>query len=129
MIRTRWALLGVALAMVPGVALGQEGLTASDPLPVLTVPDLLTIAGLSVVASIIIEAILRALKLTAETQDRIGLLLALGVSITVGVIATLAVDGDIAQGILNGILVAGGSTLAHSTGKAVAGSTDGPAAT
>jgi hypothetical protein len=112
------ALLSVALTL-PAAA--QDGLTASDPLPALTVPDLLTIAGLSVVASIIIEAILRLLRLPAETQDRIGLVLALGVSIVVGVLATLAVDGDVAQGILNGILVAGGSTLAHATGKTVAG--------
>ena len=87
-------------------------------MPVVTVPDMLTVAGASVVVSILVGVIINAWRPTADQKDRFGPLLALVVAEVVTVIFAVVQQGDIANAILVGILVTGGATLTHDVADA-----------
>lgn len=66
--------------------------------------DLLTVAGATVVVTIIVEVLMRAIKPSPETKDRIGPLVAVGVGVLVVGAAALYNGADLGQALLTGLL-------------------------
>lgn len=108
-------LLFVAL-FAPVSVLAADG----TALPTVGVPDMLTVAGASLIVSVLVGVIINAWRPTADQKDRFGPALALIVAevVTVGFAAIQA--GDLANAVIVGILVTGGSTFVHDVGDAIA---------
>lgn len=126
--RTRAGLAIVAALSLTalGFAYALTALAVDGPLDVvaggLAPAEVLTLAGASIVCSILMGVIISAWKPTAEQKDRFGPLLALlvGVVVVVG-FAVLQQSQDLVAALLTGILVGGGSMGVHDVTDAVTG--------
>ena len=91
----------------------------------LATTDLLTVAGATVVVSIIVGVVLRALNLSPESKDRFGPLIAIGIGVVVVGAAALYSGADIGQALLTGLLAGSAAMGLYDTVKSVATSARG----
>jgi hypothetical protein len=84
------------------------------------VNSLLTVGGLTIFVTAITEVVLRAWKPTPEQKDRFGPLLAMGLAVVAGLLASLYLGGDGIEGILLGVIVGWGSMGVHDTASVLA---------
>ena len=92
-----------------------------DPSLNLATADLLTVAGATVVVSIVVGVILRALNLSPETKSRFGPLVAIGVGVVIVGAAALYTGADIGQALLTGLLAGSASMGLYDTVQSVRG--------
>lgn len=78
-----------------------------------SVESLLTVGGLTIVVTAIVEVILRAWRPDPDQKDRFGPLLAYGVAIVAAVSAALYTGNDVAAAVLAGVIVGWGSMGVH----------------
>ena len=88
-------------------------------MPNVTPADMLTVAGASLIVSVLTGVILNAWRPDALTRDRFGPVLALAVAEVVTMGFAALQSADLSNAFLVGILVTGGATLTHSTAQAV----------
>jgi len=81
--------------------------------------DLLTVAGATVVVSIIVGVVMKALKFSPEHQDRFGPLVAIAIGIIVVGAAALYSGADLAQALITGLLAGAASMGLYDTVKSV----------
>lgn len=81
--------------------------------------SLLTVAGATVVVSIVVGVILRALNLSPESKDRFGPLIAIIVGVVIVGAVALYTGADIAQALITGLLAGSASMGLYDTVKAV----------
>jgi hypothetical protein len=79
---------------------------------------MLTVAGASVIVSILVGVIINAWRPTPDQKDRFGPVLALVTAEVVTVLYAVAQHADLTNAILVGILVTGGATLTHDVADA-----------
>jgi hypothetical protein len=70
----------------------------------LVISDLTAVAGLTLVTSLVVAVIKKAMAWDADFEDRFVPLLSVGVGILIGVPAALYVGGDPVQALLTGLL-------------------------
>jgi len=86
------------------------------PIEAPTVGMLGTVAGLSLIVTIVTEVVLRAVNPTAAWKDRFGPILALGIGIAFSVAGALFTGApDVLTAVLLGVIVGGGGMGIHDT--------------